>query len=84
MEDSESGDYSGHFADFSSQPPRPSDSPPEADSCVAKISDILNVMSHSPYADSRLSPDSGSGEEHKVMVPRLRLKESAAVQISKL
>lgn len=83
MEDSESGDYSGHFADFSSQPPRPSEYSPEEDSCVAKISDILNVMSHSPYGDSKFSPESGSNEEHKVMVPRLRLKDSATVQISK-
>ena len=81
MEDFES-EYSGHFPDLSSQP-RPSDYSPEADSCVAKISDILSVMSRSPYGDSRLSPDSGVSEEHKVMVPRLRLKESNTVQISK-
>lgn len=82
MDDSQSGEYSGHFPDFSSQPPRPSDYSPEADSCVAKISDILNVFSRSPYADSPHSPD--DSEEHKVTVPRLRLKESTTAQISEL
>lgn len=82
MDDSQSGEYSGHFAEISSQPPQSSDYSPEADSCVAKISDILNVMSRSPYGNQRFSPDEGLSEEHKVTVPRLRLKESAAVQIS--
>lgn len=81
MDDSQSGEYSGHFPDLSSQPPGPSDYSPEADSCVAKISDILNVISRSPYGNSSHSPE--SYEEHKVTVPRLRLKESATTQISK-
>ena len=83
MDDSQSGEYSGHFGDLSAQPPRPSDYSPEADSCMAKISDILNVMSRSPYRDPRLSPEtSPQTEDHKVTVPRLRLKESATAQLS--